>query len=178
MAACDVYLNYPDYSNEMAGPGYCSGAPSMQEEMMFAPLRRGPRSVGGSSSDLSGSTSRRAEMLQEYFKSTNALNRSIMLEKTSVEKEHTHWAVLSDSRRDEIVDQHFVPEDVRLQYEGGLIGGPAYAWNTKSLRASDYSQSQRASDYSQSQSTLDDWDTSESIDGVVCLLYSTHRMLR
>ena len=158
MAACDVYLNYPDrFSSEMAGtqPGYA--APSFHEEMMFTPTRRGSKSVGGSNSDLSAS-SKRSEMLQEYFKSTNALNRSIMLERTSVENKHTHWSVLSESRRDEIVDQHFVPEDVRLQYEGGLLEGPAYGWSNRLQKT-----------FTQSQSTLDDWDTctSESLDGVV-----------
>lgn len=158
MAACDVYLNYPDrFSSEMAGTQRGYGTPSFHEEMMFTPIRHGSKSVGGSSSDLSAS-SRKSEMLQEYFKSTSALNRSIMTEKTLVEKEHMHWSVLSESRRDEIVDQHFVPEDVRLQYEGSLMEGPTYAWSNRL---------QKTSNYTQSQSTLDDWDTSESVDGVV-----------
>jgi hypothetical protein len=40
-----------------------------------------------------------------------------MLEKTTVESQHGYgWTVMSDSRKDEIVDDHFVPNEVREQY--------------------------------------------------------------
>lgn len=101
-----------------------SGGPFIREEIMFAHGSghscgsSSPRRGSGTSdsSDYTGAD-RRASVLQEYFKSTNALARSIMLEKSTVENEHGHsWTVLSDSRRDEIVDDHFVPTDVREQY--------------------------------------------------------------
>ena len=74
--------------------------------------------------DISGQTDARTAILQQYFKSTGALARSILLERASVECEHAEsWTALSDSRKDALVDSHFVPMEVREQYEGAFIGG-------------------------------------------------------
>ena len=121
MAACSVFVPYPiQHSSEMMesrGNGY------IREEIVFSQPRC---NITQSSDESDVSSDRRASLLQEYFKSTNALTRSIMLEKSTVENEHKHnWTILSDSRRDEIVNDHFVPSQVREQYEGGMIGN---AW--------------------------------------------------
>lgn len=126
-----------------------SSSSYIRDEMVFGTPRCGtPSPRGGIEMDggaaavknhLSGGGSpaeRRASLLQEYFKSTNALNRSIMLEKSTVESSHGHsWTGLSDSKRDEMLDKHFVPSEVREQYgENGLQ--PNYRRNTISRLAS------------------------------------------
>lgn len=74
--------------------------------------------------DINGSTDARAAILQQYFKSTGALARSILLEKASVEGQHAEtWTALSDSKKDAIVDSHFVPMEIREQYEGTFVVG-------------------------------------------------------
>ena len=61
--------------------------------------------------------------VQDYLKSLNSIARSIVLEKETVEKEHNFdWSLMNDSSRDEVVNEHFVPTEVRSQYDGGFIG--------------------------------------------------------
>ena len=113
MAAC-AFLSYPSTEN-MSNPHYVA---DIRDELVFQPSQCTPSST---SNDLS--SERRSSLLQDYFKSANALSRSIILEKSSVEQQHSkQWTMLSDSKRDEIVDDHFVPNEVREQYEAGLIG--------------------------------------------------------
>ena len=151
MAACSVFVQYPiqhPSSGEMASSSYqrrgSSGSTGgfIRDELMFTPSHGStnssfPRGAGETFPSCEV-VDKRASLLQEYFKSTNALTRSIMLEKSTVENKHGHsWTVLSDSRRDEIVNNHFVPSDVREQYtSGGLVP------RNRSLcsRLSDYSQ--------------------------------------
>ena len=91
----------------------------IRDELVFHPSQFTPPDTTASN-DLT--SEKRSSMLQDYFKSANALSRSIILEKCSVEQQHSkQWTVLSDSKRDEIVDDHFVPNEVREQYEAGLI---------------------------------------------------------
>ena len=144
MAACSVFSSYPTTSqpstyasrnlldvSDRGRRGSSSGAGGfIRDDIMFTPPRCStpssmPRSPGPRSGEYLGTSGpgvahvdRRAALLQDYFKSTNALNRSIMLEKSTVENQHGHsWTILSDSKRDEIVDEHFVPSQVRDQYD-------------------------------------------------------------
>lgn len=56
--------------------------------------------------------------LQDYLKSLNAMTRSIVLETESVEKEHCcDWTKMDEAKKEDIVNEHFVPSGVRLQYE-------------------------------------------------------------
>lgn len=56
--------------------------------------------------------------LQDYLKSLNAMTRSIVLETESVEKEnHCDWTQMDAAKREEIMNEHFVPSGIRLQYE-------------------------------------------------------------
>lgn len=105
----------------------------IQDEVVFSrspsrccltPSCGSPTPLGIPKATSSGSTDARAAILERYFKSTGALARSILLEKASVEEEHAEsWTALSDSRKDAIVDSHFVPMEVREQYEGAFVGG-------------------------------------------------------
>ena len=127
MAACSVYVSYPSqFSNEtMDGQSYVS---DIRDELVFHPSQCTPPESAGN--DLT--SERRSTMLQDYFKSAGALSRSIILEKCSVEQQHSkQWTVLSDSKRDEIVDQYFVPHGVREQYEAGLIASDPH-WRSPS----------------------------------------------
>lgn len=142
MAACSVYPSYTSSPYESRnlldlrdGAGVQRGSTGgaggyIRDDIMFTQPRcstpssippRSPRHGPGVDAGFGlGMTSgdRRATILQDYFKSTNALNRSIMLEKSTVENQHgPNWPVLSDSKRDEIVDEHFVPSQVRDQYD-------------------------------------------------------------
>lgn len=98
-------------------PSRCCVSPPLMEAAM----------VGDSLAEQQAQSSadaRRASILQQYFKSTSALARSILLEKASVEEKNSEaWSALSVSRRDAIVDSHFVPMYVREQYEGGFVQG-------------------------------------------------------
>ena len=56
--------------------------------------------------------------IQDYLKSLNAMTRSIVLETETVEKEnHGKWKKMDSTSKDNLVDDHFMPVDVRMQYE-------------------------------------------------------------
>ena len=62
--------------------------------------------------------------VQEYLKSLNFMTRTIVLETETVEKEHRErWINLDQSRREELVNEHFIPSEVRVQYTSGFVGG-------------------------------------------------------
>eukprot|EP00731_Ephydatia_muelleri_P036456 Em0258g11a len=62
--------------------------------------------------------------VQEYLKSLNFMTRTIVLETETVEKEHRErWTNLDQSRREELVNEHFIPSEVRVQYTSGFVGG-------------------------------------------------------
>lgn len=104
----------------------------IQDEVVFprapsrccnTPISPPPMEISRSNSVSGVGADAKAALLQQYFSSTGALARSILLEKASVEQEHSEtWSVLSESRKDAIVDNHFVPLDVREQYEGAFVG--------------------------------------------------------
>lgn len=124
MAACSFYVSYPSqFSNDqvmMDGQNYMLDDGDIRDELVF---HHPSQSADSSSSRNSISSDKRSSLLQDYFKSANALSRSIIMEKCSVEQQHSkQWTVMSDSKRDEIVDKYFVPSDVREQYDAGLIG--------------------------------------------------------
>jgi len=55
--------------------------------------------------------------LQGYFKSLNSMARSIVLETETVEKEHhCEWRVMDNAKKEEVVNEHFIPQDIRLHY--------------------------------------------------------------
>lgn len=120
MAACSFYVSYPSqFSNDqmMDSQNYMDDS-DIRDELIFHPSQS---SAGTSRNSIS--SEKRSSLLQDYFKSSNALSRSIIMEKCSVEQQHSkQWTGLSDSKRDEIVDKYFVPSDVRDQYDAGLIG--------------------------------------------------------
>ena len=62
--------------------------------------------------------------VQDYLKSClNSMARSIVLEKETVEHEHqSDWAVMNPAKREEVVDEHFVPSGVRAHYNRGSVG--------------------------------------------------------
>ena len=163
------------YSSEMDSR-YIS---NIHDEVTFKPPLSSPRiSIGGS--DLS--SDRRTAILQEYFKSTSALTRSIILEKNSVEKEHSqHWTVLSDSRRDQIVNEHFVPSDIRELYEGGLIEGPAHnGWRpprSVSRQSGPSIHSSQFNDDEQTDGTIPSITLSQPSSGDTNSIYSRSRSL-
>lgn len=56
--------------------------------------------------------------IQDYLKSLNAMTRSIVLETETVEKENEcNWTKLDSARKEDIVNDHFMPAGVRMQYE-------------------------------------------------------------
>ena len=56
--------------------------------------------------------------LQDYLKSLNSMTRSIVLETETVEKEHKYnWTTLDEARKEDLVNDHFMPADVRLHYD-------------------------------------------------------------
>ena len=58
------------------------------------------------------------DALQDYLKSLNAMTRSIVLETESVEKEHHgDWKEMDPAKKEDLVNDHFMPTGVRLQYE-------------------------------------------------------------
>lgn len=62
--------------------------------------------------------------VQEYLKSLNFMTRTIVLETETVEKEHRErWTHLDQSKREELVNEHFIPSEVRVQYTSGFVGG-------------------------------------------------------
>lgn len=55
--------------------------------------------------------------LQDYLKSLNSMTRSIVLETETVEKENKYnWTKLDVAKKEDLVNDHFVPEEVRIQY--------------------------------------------------------------
>lgn len=55
--------------------------------------------------------------LQGYFKSLNSMARCIVLEKETVEREHEcSWRNMDDAAKEEAVNEHFIPQDIRIQY--------------------------------------------------------------
>lgn len=63
--------------------------------------------------------------VQDYLKSClNSMARSIVLEKETVEHEHQKdWAVMNSAKREEVVDEHFIPCGVRAHYHGDSLVG-------------------------------------------------------
>ena len=56
--------------------------------------------------------------LQDYLKSLNSMTRSIVLETETVEKEHQcEWKKMDDAKREEVVNDHFIPADIRFHYD-------------------------------------------------------------
>ena len=60
--------------------------------------------------------------LQDYLKSLNSMTRSIVLETETVEKELGSWRGLDDAGREAVVNDHFVPSQVRGQYQPSQQG--------------------------------------------------------
>ncbi len=54
--------------------------------------------------------------LQGYLKSLSSMTRSIVLEKETVKQEHRQWTNMDDAAKEEAVNDHFIPQDIRLQY--------------------------------------------------------------
>lgn len=47
--------------------------------------------------------------------------RSIVLETETVEKEHQcHWRRMDDAKKEEVVNDHFIPQDIRMHYDFDL----------------------------------------------------------
>ena len=62
--------------------------------------------------------------VQEYLKSLNFMTRTIVLETETVEKNHRErWTSLDQTKREELVNEHFIPSGVRVQYTSGFVGG-------------------------------------------------------
>lgn len=60
----------------------------------------------------------RQRQLQDYLKSLNSMTRSIVLEtETLAHEHHRDWEGMNDARREEVVNDHFIPTGVRAQYE-------------------------------------------------------------
>lgn len=58
--------------------------------------------------------------VQDYLKSLNAMTRSIVLEKETLEEDHAqNWSSMNVTKREEIEDEHFVPSGVRERYNAG-----------------------------------------------------------
>ena len=56
--------------------------------------------------------------LQDYLKSLNAMTRSIVLETETVEKENQcNWTKLDTAKKEDLVNDHFMPAGVRMQYD-------------------------------------------------------------
>lgn len=56
--------------------------------------------------------------LQDYLKSLNSMTRSIVLETETVEKENKYnWTQLDAAKKEDLVNAHFMPADVRMQYD-------------------------------------------------------------
>ena len=52
------------------------------------------------------------------------MTRSIVLETETVEKEHQcEWKKMNDAKREEVVNDHFIPADVRFHYDFADYGG-------------------------------------------------------
>ena len=85
---------------------------------------------------MGADSNRRAALLQDYFKTNSALTRSIIMEKSTLEQQHRHnWSILSESKRDQLVNEYFVPSGVREQYEGGFVGGSGWRRGIRSMRS-------------------------------------------
>lgn len=56
--------------------------------------------------------------LQDYLKSLNSMTRSIVLETETVEKENQcNWTKLDTAKKEDLVNDHFMPAGVRMQYD-------------------------------------------------------------
>lgn len=102
--------------------------------------------------------------LQGYFKSLNSMARSIVLETETVEKEHQcQWKLLNNATKEEVVNDHFIPPDIRLQYNfdsvqcnsfssipSGHCGRPQSAHSMNDALFCDGSQGNKSSAHCQS----------------------------
>lgn len=62
--------------------------------------------------------------LQDYLKSLNSMTRSIVLETETVEKEHQcEWQQMNYAMREEVMNDHFIPADVRFHYDFDYSAG-------------------------------------------------------
>lgn len=58
--------------------------------------------------------------VSDYLKSLNSMTRSIVLEREFVEEKHGgEWTAMNEVLREEAVNEHFMPSDVRAHYGGG-----------------------------------------------------------
>lgn len=58
--------------------------------------------------------------VSDYLKSLNSMTRSIVLEREFVEEKHGgEWTAMDEVLREEAVNEHFMPSDVRAHYGSG-----------------------------------------------------------
>ena len=107
----------------------------IQDEMVFS-MSRCSTPARALEGGMGVDSNRRAALLQDYFKTSSALTRSIIMEKSTLEQQHRHnWSILSESKRDQLVNEYFVPSGVREQYEGGFVGGSGWRRGIRSMRS-------------------------------------------
>ena len=72
----------------------------------------------------------RRRIVQDYLKSLNSMTRCIVLETETLEHSHLRdWRGMNDAKKEEVVNDHFIPTGVRRQYEHAYV-------NIMSLRSS------------------------------------------
>ena len=108
---------------------YTSPANSQMSQAVLSPPVLPSQRLQGRAPPSSDPSQARRKMVssavQDYLKSClNSMARSIVLEKETVEHEHQKdWAVMNSAKREEVVDEHFIPCGVRAHYDGDSVVG-------------------------------------------------------
>lgn len=86
----------------------------------------GPPDKGGVPHNLASARRKMvSSAVSDYLKSLNSMTRSIVLEREFVEEKHGgEWTAMDETLREEAVNEHFMPSDVRAHYDGGVRPPP------------------------------------------------------
>ncbi len=114
------------FSYVCTAPPESPGLPSMQSQPAYDSNSLPRRNARGRhvldrapSADLANARRKLvSSAVQDYLKSLNAMTRSIVMERETLEEDHgQHWSGLNVTKREEIMNEHFVPSGVRARYQ-------------------------------------------------------------
>lgn len=98
-----------------------NGAPYQSRTLPRQRHRNGsaPPAKSGAHNPSSARRQLVSSAVSDYLKSLNSMTRSIVLEREFVEEKHGgEWTAMDEILREEAVNEHFMPSDVRAHYNG------------------------------------------------------------
>ena len=117
MHCCSRTLPRPRQNRKLTAPHSTPQAANGSPSCNPASPRRQLVSSAASAPVLPSRRQLVSNAVSDYLKSLNSMTRSIVLEKECVEERHEgEWSAMDEILQEEVVDDHFMPSDVRAHY--------------------------------------------------------------